>query len=406
MSFIMNHDVFISYSSIDEDKVMHLYERLSGDKHGIRCWNFKISNLPGYNYKDTIVDAISASSIVLFVQSANSIASQDVRNEINVAVSLQKKVIPFRIDRSVLSGSLLYDLVSIHAVDGFGKDFDACIDTLAGLIRKTMSAMGIAPARPVPELPHAAAAAVAPDPRPGYVDVFVNGVESAHNDETQQAVPAAVGDSPNDVVSRESDFTFVVRNGYACITAGPDRSVVVIPQTLGGVKVTSLAPGSFRNMRKLKRVVIPEGVVELGDGIFSMTGIFGGLGYLIPTLIAPPISPGGFLFSLLFRKLTAYWVTQRDRREINGVFAGCPLLEKVTLPSTLRFIGPHSFTMTSALEALTIPDGVQQIDQTAFTACCKKLTLLVGKDTDAHKAASRLRRGLDDDRAPFIEPLE
>lgn len=417
MSEIMNHVVFISFSFKNKEKVLHVYERLT-KRHGIPCWICTSDIIASEHYKSRVVQAISASSIVLLMQSAESVASRNVYNEINVAIHMGKPVIPFKLDAQGLAGDLLYELSAVHAIDGCGDDPDACIDELAEMIRRKLKALRVTQTdvdgEHHPEPPDVSDAA-----QPNYWDAFVNGPQPPAAGRQEQSsgivTPPAQGvpgnstpdGNPNDNAMAENLFTYITKGSYACITSGPDQSVVVIPKTLGGKEVISIAPGAFRNMMKLRRVIIPEGVVELGDAIFATGSSLygGGLTALIPMLIAPPPLPH-LLVAEVIRKLTAYWIRQRNRREINGVFAGCPLLEKVTIPSTLRFIGPHSFTMTTSLDELVLPDQLQEIDRDAFVACSKKLTLFARRDTSAMTSARRLRRGLDEDQPPFIKTIE
>ena len=47
------------------------------------------------------------------------------------------------------------------------------------------------------------------------------------------------------------------------------RSVVEIPETYGGAKVTSIAAGAFRGQTMITDVVIPEGVTYIGREAFA-----------------------------------------------------------------------------------------------------------------------------------------
>ena len=73
--------------------------------------------------------------------------------------------------------------------------------------------------------------------------------------------------------------------------------------------------------RSLKRIVIPEGVTEIGESAFS----------------------------------------------------GCKALEEVVLPSTLRKIGCRAFSECQSLASIALPEGLEEIGDEAFYLC-KSLT--------------------------------
>ncbi len=70
-------DVFISYASGDKTVADQACATLEG--RGIRCWIAPRDARPGINYGASIVDAIDASSVLVFVVSSRAIASPHVQ---------------------------------------------------------------------------------------------------------------------------------------------------------------------------------------------------------------------------------------------------------------------------------------------------------------------------------------
>ena len=53
----------------------------------------------------------------------------------------------------------------------------------------------------------------------------------------------------------------------------------------------------------------------------------------------------------------------------NGVFSGCDSLASVTIPKSVTSIGGWAFSDCSTLETVTIPEGVTNIGWKAFSDC-------------------------------------
>ncbi len=124
------HYVFVSFSFKDQKVSEYVVNQLS-NKYNIPCWICTSEILAGEHYKSVIVDAIEVSKIVLFIQSENSISSDQVPKEIAVALDHGKTVIPFVIDEAELIGDLEYDLLAVHRVDATRPTMDERIEELS-----------------------------------------------------------------------------------------------------------------------------------------------------------------------------------------------------------------------------------------------------------------------------------
>lgn len=113
------------------------------------------------------------------------------------------------------------------------------------------------------------------------------------------------------------DGTLAVEAKIENHTLGAGRNEfinVVIPEEYNGKKVTRIAERGFLQLRKLKSITIPEGIVEIGKSAFN----------------------------------------------------ACESLETVNLPQSLKTIGSSAFSMCKNLKSITIYNGVEMIERNAF----------------------------------------
>jgi hypothetical protein len=90
------HQVFISYSSPDRELANELCTHL--EAQGIPCWIAPRDVVPGSNFPGSIVDAIDASKVMVFIFSKSSNSSSHVIRELMRAVTSNILIIPFRIE--------------------------------------------------------------------------------------------------------------------------------------------------------------------------------------------------------------------------------------------------------------------------------------------------------------------
>src|SRR5579859_1287558 len=70
------------------------------------------------------------------------------------------------------------------------------------------------------------------------------------------------------------DFTYTNVNGTITITgyAGPGGAVT-IPSRINGLAVTGIGTNAFANWASLTNITIPNGVTNIEDGAFSVSGL-------------------------------------------------------------------------------------------------------------------------------------
>ena len=79
----MTHDVFISYATEDKPVADAVCSALEGER--IRCWYAPRDVTFGMDFEEAIVDAISASRLMILVLSSHSNVSAHVKREVQNA---------------------------------------------------------------------------------------------------------------------------------------------------------------------------------------------------------------------------------------------------------------------------------------------------------------------------------
>lgn len=111
--------VFISYSTKDSDAANLVHSYLEGN--GVTCWIASRNIEGGESFAVQIVDAISTCAAFVMISSSHSNDSGHVGNELSLAFSSGKKIIPFRIEEFALSKSGLYFLQQAQWIDACGN---------------------------------------------------------------------------------------------------------------------------------------------------------------------------------------------------------------------------------------------------------------------------------------------
>jgi hypothetical protein len=148
----------------------------------------------------------------------------------------------------------------------------------------------------------------------------------------------------------QNQFSYVTNNGTITITkfTGPG-GVVVIPDTINGLPVTTLGAAAFYQSYNLTNVTIPDSVTSIGSNAF----------YYCTGLIDVTIG----------NNVTSIW---------DEAFENCTSLAQVTIPANVIGIGASAFSFCTNLDNLTIPDRVTTIGQGAFDSCLNLTNVTIG----------------------------
>jgi hypothetical protein len=111
----MAFDVFISHSSKDKQAADATCAAL--EAAAIRCWIAPRDVRAGREYAGEIIDAIDSCRVMVLIFSSSANASNQVRREIERAVSKSVTIVPMRIENVLPSKSMEFYLDSIHWLD-------------------------------------------------------------------------------------------------------------------------------------------------------------------------------------------------------------------------------------------------------------------------------------------------
>lgn len=134
----MAHDVFISYSSVDQVTAGAACASL--EAAGVRCWMAPRDIPVGASYPSEIIQAIKGARVMVVIVSSHANASPHVANEVERAVNAQAAVIPFRIEHVEPSDELQYFLARRHWMDAVTPPLEPHLERLAHAVQAILSA--------------------------------------------------------------------------------------------------------------------------------------------------------------------------------------------------------------------------------------------------------------------------
>ncbi|MDB4391605.1 leucine-rich repeat protein, partial [Akkermansiaceae bacterium] len=214
-----------------------------------------------------------------------------------------------------------------------------------------------------------------------------------------------------DVVAADvGNLTWTTTDGKVTITLcdGAATGELVIPDTIGGVPVTSIGNYAFNGCTSLTSVTIGNGVTSIGDYAFNgctsltsitipdgVTSIGNGAFSNCTSLTTIEVGAENVNYSdvngVLFNKektlLHTYpagktgdnytipdSVTSIGRR----VFYNCTSLTSITIGNGVTSIGDFAFNGCSSLTSITIPDSVTSLGESAFWGCTSLTSITIG----------------------------
>ena len=137
----MGAEVFVSYSSLDRDRVMPVVESLRGN--GISVWvdegNIHAADL----WSEQIVQAIADCRVMVVMLSQNSTDSHNVVKEVMLASEQKKALLPVYLEPADIPAKLQYQLAGIQHLELYGQDEGHVLEDLAnGLAKRGISRDG------------------------------------------------------------------------------------------------------------------------------------------------------------------------------------------------------------------------------------------------------------------------
>jgi len=177
------------------------------------------------------------------------------------------------------------------------------------------------------------------------------------------------------VGEQSGDWTYIVENGGATITASTATGAVTIPSVLGGYAVKQVGPswpsifGSPNT--SVTSVVIPNSVTSIGNSAFygctSLTSL------TIPNSVA--IIAGSAFANCT--GLTTLTIPNGVTSIESSAFYGCTGLTSVTIPNGVTSIESSAFYGCTGLTSVTIPNSVTSIENNAFEGCTSLRSIII-----------------------------
>lgn len=143
------HAVFVSYSSEDAVIAEAACDRL--EAAGIECWIAPRDAIPSEPYGRQIVDAVANTHVLLLIFSSNSMASQAVLSELELAYKRRKVIVPFRIEAVQPGKDVEFYIQHVHWFDALTPPLESRLDELVDLMRIVLGEAHIEPVVPEPE---------------------------------------------------------------------------------------------------------------------------------------------------------------------------------------------------------------------------------------------------------------
>jgi parallel beta-helix repeat protein len=243
-----SYDVFISHAPADQraaDSACAVLER-----QGIRCWIAPRDLSPGADSGEAIMDAITASEMMLLIYSASAGRSQQVKRELECASTAQLTVIPLRIQNVEPEGAFRFFLGSVRWLDAFAEPLEPHLYETANVICKFLGRSPILPARTTRESRPEVRTNERPDtlkrPAPGRPEAVESVIEQVKPE------PRPIAHDSEPAAQSPSAHTHFVPDQYPTIQAAID---VAEPGSIVLVK-----PGVYEEPLKFK-----EGIELRGE---------------------------------------------------------------------------------------------------------------------------------------------
>ena len=204
-----------------------------------------------------------------------------------------------------------------------------------------------------------------------------------------------------------ADFVYFTNNGSITISGyGGPGGAVIIPDSIHGLPVTSVAGYAFYSSFSLTRVTIPVSItsiaayacyycpsltnVVIGSGVTNLgSPMFGSCASLSAITVddGNPVyaSEAGILFDKTLTTLIqypmglagSYTISNRVTALGNGAFSSCAGLTRVTIPSSIRNISDSAFNYCTGLTNIIIPSSVTNIGSMAFMSCSSLASITI-----------------------------
>lgn len=130
----MTEQIFISYSIRDKEVADAICASL--EEAGRKCWITPRDVLPGSDWSEAIIDAISQSRLMVLVYSDSANRSVQIKREVERAGSKGVTILPFSIEDAPTSKTLEYHLSTAHWLDAVSPPLEPHLQYLCEIVSK------------------------------------------------------------------------------------------------------------------------------------------------------------------------------------------------------------------------------------------------------------------------------
>lgn len=189
----------------------------------------------------------------------------------------------------------------------------------------------------------------------------------------------------NASAANDGYYVYEMNDGEATIT-GCDRSIsgdIVIPEKLGGIRVTAIGEKAFYNCSDITTVTIGDNIRSIGKAAFAHC-------YALSEVILPDTIDeiADETFDMCFN-LAKVSLTKTNIRRIGALaFAYCEFLESATFPDTLETVGAEAFKECGNLQSVIIGKGMTHIEKDAFAKCYNLFNVYYSGTEEEFKAVT------------------
>ncbi|MCQ2367865.1 MAG: leucine-rich repeat protein [Kiritimatiellae bacterium] len=158
---------------------------------------------------------------------------------------------------------------------------------------------------------------------------------------------------------------------FPCAVSPTPTGNLVIPSSLGGVKVTAIGKGAFARCNWMTSVTIPDGVTHIARAAFYSCDA------LKEVKFPDSVRSIGWDAFCLCKSLETVELP-KDLRVIKlSAFRDCPNLKSVTIPESVCLIEDDAFRSCKQLKSLVLPESVESIGNSAIWGCDELTTLVL-----------------------------
>ena len=173
-------------------------------------------------------------------------------------------------------------------------------------------------------------------------------------------------------------------DAYATITGYTGSAAhVIVPETLGGMRVQQIGSRAFSGNHQLKSIALPNSLLKIDERAFS--DCINLENVLFPDSLIQ-IGREAFWRCLKLRNIELpNGLTTLQR----GAFGECTYLREVVLPPNLTAVPAEAFKGCNGLRRVTLPNRITTIEEDAFADCTTLAEINMGSVTTIGSGAFR-----------------